>query len=356
MAYEFYVTIEAAKQGRLAGESAASRTRARSPGSASARGHAVARGRERAGRAASASTGRSRSRRSGAPRRRSCSAPSSATRDHERAVRVRAHERRRRRARLPHDQADRTRAVTSIHQYVATQDDAELDNAELEDVAITSAASRSRTSTARRRPPTARGQAVSDTAVDILLIGGGIASANAAAELREGGFAGSILVVTREMDAPYHRPPLTKGYLQGARTGLDAHPPRGVVRRARRASCARAPRSWTSTPRRKTAKLGREIVGFEQALLATGAASGACRSRAAMHNGIHCIRALGNADKLRTAAAPSTNVVVGGSYMACEVAASMALLGKSVHVGDAGGAPDGAPLRPRRGAVRGTTS
>ena len=50
---------------------------------------------------------------------------------------------------------------------------------------------------------------------DILLIGGGIASASAAAELRERGFEGSILLATRELDPPYHRPPITKGYLQG---------------------------------------------------------------------------------------------------------------------------------------------
>ncbi len=60
---------------------------------------------------------------------------------------------------------------------------------------------------------------MSDAPADILLIGGGIASASAAAELREQGFEGSIVLVTRELDAPYHRPPLTKGYLQVARTG-----------------------------------------------------------------------------------------------------------------------------------------
>ena len=56
---------------------------------------------------------------------------------------------------------------------------------------------------------------MTDQTTDILLLGGGIASANAAAELREQGYDGSIVLVTREMDAPYHRPPLTKGYLQG---------------------------------------------------------------------------------------------------------------------------------------------
>ena len=56
--------------------------------------------------------------------------------------------------------------------------------------------------------------AVTEPTTDVLLIGGGIASANAAAELRERGFDGSILLATRELDPPYHRPPITKGYLQ----------------------------------------------------------------------------------------------------------------------------------------------
>ena len=61
---------------------------------------------------------------------------------------------------------------------------------------------------------------------DILLLGGGIASASAAAELRAGGFDGSITLVTREQDAPYHRPPITKGYLQGReeRASTLVHP------------------------------------------------------------------------------------------------------------------------------------
>ena len=51
--------------------------------------------------------------------------------------------------------------------------------------------------------------------VDHLLIGGGLASANCARWLREGGGEGSILLVSREPDPPYNRPPLSKGYLQG---------------------------------------------------------------------------------------------------------------------------------------------
>jgi 3-phenylpropionate/trans-cinnamate dioxygenase ferredoxin reductase subunit len=172
---------------------------------------------------------------------------------------------------------------------------------------------------------------MTDATTDILLIGGGIASASAAAELRERGFGGSIVLVTREMDAPYHRPPLTKGYLQG---------------REDRPTTLVHPESWwaehdvqlrTRTPvmdldtAAKTAKLGRELVGYDQALLATGAGIRRLQVPGGMRDAIHYIRALGNADKLRNALPDADRVVVvGGSYIATEVAASLRLLGKSV--------------------------
>jgi NADPH-dependent 2,4-dienoyl-CoA reductase/sulfur reductase-like enzyme len=58
--------------------------------------------------------------------------------------------------------------------------------------------------------------------VDHLLIGGGLAAANCARWLREEGADGSVLLVGREPDPPYNRPPLTKGYLQGKESREDA--------------------------------------------------------------------------------------------------------------------------------------
>jgi 3-phenylpropionate/trans-cinnamate dioxygenase ferredoxin reductase subunit len=49
---------------------------------------------------------------------------------------------------------------------------------------------------------------VASRQVDHLLVGGGLASANCARWLREGGSEGSILLVGREPDKPYNRPPL----------------------------------------------------------------------------------------------------------------------------------------------------
>lgn len=51
--------------------------------------------------------------------------------------------------------------------------------------------------------------------VDYLLIGGGLASATAAKAIRQRDPRGSILLVTNELELPYHRPPLSKEYLRG---------------------------------------------------------------------------------------------------------------------------------------------
>jgi 3-phenylpropionate/trans-cinnamate dioxygenase ferredoxin reductase subunit len=170
--------------------------------------------------------------------------------------------------------------------------------------------------------------------VDILLIGGGIASATAAATLREEGHRGSIALVGREPDPPYHRPPATKGYLRGQESREQA-----LIHDA----------SWwadhdvelhtrTSVTAleagQRTARLStREDVAFGQALLATGAMVRRLDADGAQLDGIHYIRTLGNADAVHRDAEQARRVVcVGGSYVGCEVAASLTELGKRVTV------------------------
>src|SRR5579884_1238913 len=65
-----------------------------------------------------------------------------------------------------------------------------------------------------------------DRSVDVLIVGAGVAGATCAETLRDEGFDGSILVVGRELDPPYHRPPATKELLRGEmeRTAALLHP------------------------------------------------------------------------------------------------------------------------------------
>ena len=55
---------------------------------------------------------------------------------------------------------------------------------------------------------------MADRHVDYALIGGGLAAGNCARWLRESGADGTILLIGRESDLPYNRPPCSKGYLQ----------------------------------------------------------------------------------------------------------------------------------------------
>ncbi|MEA2215477.1 MAG: 3-phenylpropionate/trans-cinnamate dioxygenase ferredoxin reductase component, partial [Solirubrobacteraceae bacterium] len=60
---------------------------------------------------------------------------------------------------------------------------------------------------------------MADRRVDFLLIGGGVAAASCARELAG---HGKVLMVGREKDPPYERPPLSKSYLAGQSSRTDA--------------------------------------------------------------------------------------------------------------------------------------
>jgi 3-phenylpropionate/trans-cinnamate dioxygenase ferredoxin reductase subunit len=81
----------------------------------------------------------------------------------------------------------------------------------------------------------------------------------------------------------------------------------------------------------RTAKLqGGEVVGFGKALLATGANVNILRVDGAELDGIHYLRVHANSDAIRDEVADEDRVVlIGGSYIACEVAASLTEMGKS---------------------------
>jgi len=173
---------------------------------------------------------------------------------------------------------------------------------------------------------------MADRAVDILLVGGGIASAMAAATLREDGFDGSILLVGREPHPPYHRPPASKEYLRAEQDADDAliHPgdwweQHGVELLTRTSVLE------LDTEGRAAKLSTKEEVGFDRALVATGAMVRRLQVDGAQLQGIHYLRALGNADAIRADAQGAGRVVcVGGSYIASEVAASLTSIGRRV--------------------------
>jgi 3-phenylpropionate/trans-cinnamate dioxygenase ferredoxin reductase component len=170
---------------------------------------------------------------------------------------------------------------------------------------------------------------MADREVDFLLIGGGMASAHCAAELRKRGAEGSILLAGREPEPPYERPPLSKEYMRGEASREDAYvnPPGWYEENG--VELLTGINVMSLDPAARTAKLqGGEEVGFDKALLATGAMVNILRVEGAENEGVHYLRAFGNSDAIRADAEAAEHVVlIGGSYIGTEVAASLTAKG-----------------------------
>lgn len=169
-----------------------------------------------------------------------------------------------------------------------------------------------------------------DRAVDHLLIGGGLASANCARWLREEGADGTILLVGREPDPPYNRPDCSKGYLRGEESREEPlFRPDSFWAEQDIELLTRTSVTGLDLDAR-TAKLStKEEVSFGKALLATGSNVRRLNVEGCQLEQIHYLRTLGNADAIRAGVAEAERVVlIGGSYIGCEVAASLTMLGK----------------------------
>ncbi|WP_226015936.1 FAD-dependent oxidoreductase [Novosphingobium sp. FKTRR1] len=176
------------------------------------------------------------------------------------------------------------------------------------------------------------GEAIADRA-DVIIVGGGHGGAQAAIALRQNGFSGSILLIGREPEIPYERPPLSKEYLARDKT-FDR-------------ICIRPAQFWTD--KNVTMALGREVVAIDPvaktvtlgdgAIVAYGSliwATGGDPRRLSCAGsdfaGVHGVRTRADADRLMAEldAGAKRAVVIGGGYIGLEAAAVLTKLG--VHV------------------------
>jgi 3-phenylpropionate/trans-cinnamate dioxygenase ferredoxin reductase component len=175
---------------------------------------------------------------------------------------------------------------------------------------------------------------MADRSVDYLLIGGGLAAANCARWLREEGATGSILLVGREPDAPYNRPPLSKGFMQGKESREDTlFRPNDWWGEQNIELLSRTSVLKLDTGERVAKLSSKEEVGFDKVLLATGANVRRLSVDGGELEGIHYLRTFGNSQAIRSDAEQAERVVlIGGSYIGTEVAASLTLLGKKCSI------------------------
>ena len=168
----------------------------------------------------------------------------------------------------------------------------------------------------------------------VVVVGGSIGGVRTAQALRTEGFTGRIVLVGREAELPYDKPPLSKQLLIGAwgteritlldadtaeQSGIELCLGVGAVR-------------LDVAGRRVVLDDGTEL-GFGAVVLATGA-----RARPSpwdAESGVHVLRSLADATALRRdLAATGSLVVIGGGFIGAEVAAAARALGREVVVVD----------------------
>jgi 3-phenylpropionate/trans-cinnamate dioxygenase ferredoxin reductase subunit len=166
----------------------------------------------------------------------------------------------------------------------------------------------------------------------IVVVGGGLSAARFATEYRAAGGEAPVTILSNEQDPPYHRPPLTKGFLRGEveRDGTYVRPPEEyedeVVELRLETAVERI------DPDAHVVVLeGGEEVPYATLVVATGARPRPLPLPGADLVGVHTYRFLPDAASVRAAAAEAHSaIVVGGSFIGAESAASLRLRGLAV--------------------------
>lgn len=179
-----------------------------------------------------------------------------------------------------------------------------------------------------------------ERAVDYLLIGGGLAAATAALELRNRDSSGSILLVGEDVHRPYHRPPLSKEYLRGEIDRDGIYGDGGVyvyLPEWYEAQRVEVLRGVAATELDTTAKVvvlsDGTAIHYGVLLLATGGRARQLNVPGSDLPGVQTLRTLSDADEIRMQLNSGKRVVVVGSgFIGLETAASALSKGAIVTV------------------------
>ena len=134
----------------------------------------------------------------------------------------------------------------------------------------------------------------------------------------------------RDHDPPYNRPECSKGYLRGEEQREEAFfRPNDWWQEQQIELLTRTSVTALDLDQR-TAKLSnKDELEFGKALIATGANVRRLNVDGCHLEQIHYLRTLGNSDAIREGTKDAEEIVlIGGSYIGCEVAASLTKLGK----------------------------
>jgi 3-phenylpropionate/trans-cinnamate dioxygenase ferredoxin reductase subunit len=167
-----------------------------------------------------------------------------------------------------------------------------------------------------------------------VIIGASLAGAKAAETLREEGFGGAVVLLGEEQERPYERPPLSKGYLLGKddKSSIYVHEESWYAEHdvdLRLGVTATA----LDIGARQVRLAGGGTVGYDRALLATGATPRRLSAPGADLDGVAYLRRVGDSEHLAAALRGGGQVViVGAGWIGLEVAAAAREAGCEVTV------------------------
>lgn len=166
-----------------------------------------------------------------------------------------------------------------------------------------------------------------------LLVGGGLASAEAAKQIRRLDASGPITLVSDERQLPYNRPPLSKEYLRSeTKDPLDLVAAETYVELSVETVLGAGVRAID--PKASTATLENgEVYRYERLLLATGGSPVRLGVPGYELSGVHYLRTKDDAEAIkRRCKMAKRAVVVGAGFIGLEVAASLIQMGLEVTV------------------------
>ena len=176
----------------------------------------------------------------------------------------------------------------------------------------------------------------------VVIVGGGAAGLAAADMLRRQGYDGPVTMISADDSAPYDRPNLSKDYLAG-KAPEDWLPLRSPDYYAdRRIDLVLGSRVSSLDARQKRIRLDSgKTYDFGALLLATGAEPVKLPVQGAADSQLYYLRSLADSRGLiKKAASAKQGLLVGASFIALEVAASLRERGIGVHIA----APEHQPL------------
>ncbi|RUP03883.1 MAG: FAD-dependent oxidoreductase [Mycobacterium sp.] len=163
----------------------------------------------------------------------------------------------------------------------------------------------------------------------IVIVGGGLAAARTAEQLRRAEYAGPVTIVSDEVHLPYDRPPLSKEVLRSEIDDTALKPREWYDEKDITLRLGQAATGVDTAAQTVTLADGTSL-GYDELVIATGLVPRRIPSLPDLE-GIRVLRSFDECMALRSHASSAKKaVVIGAGFIGCEVAASLRGLGVDV--------------------------